>query len=370
MGFFREEKKKCEKCEKRTGGNVALYLENEVLINHKNGLIDQVKCLTEKLKKAEYRGSNDFLNRIIQVKTNELRTEEEKNKELSEEIEQLKNRINTISKTCSPLQHQENIIDAQNRCIIDLNEQVNSLKAELSMTQDETDKLTTELNCTKETLKLEKSRFDERTLVDNNHLESLQAEVKHLREVRKNYRHLVEKKDQQIIDLKEELKAFFKQHYGADTIKTDSCNGLKRVHTWAISSNGNQICVHCQLEVKKGSVYKQHCEEDKVNKPSHYTDGKLEVIDILKDKLTSEEFKGFLKGNVLKYTFRAGKKDNEAEDLKKAQWYLDKMVCSIMLTRDEMNTYGRQQLAGIINKQYEGAQSTNRNGGMGIWPYA
>ena len=54
---------------------------------------------------------------------------------------------------------------------------------------------------------------------------------------------------------------------------------------------------------------------DPVNRPAHYTDGKIEVIDYIEDKKL-----GFCLGNVIKYVSRAGKKDpeKEIEDLKKA----------------------------------------------------
>lgn len=64
---------------------------------------------------------------------------------------------------------------------------------------------------------------------------------------------------------------------------------------------------------------------DNINHPSHYQ-GKIECIDYLQDKLTAEEFRGFLKGNVLKYLSRATKKENELEDYKKAQWYMNKLI--------------------------------------------
>ncbi len=67
---------------------------------------------------------------------------------------------------------------------------------------------------------------------------------------------------------------------------------------------------------------KQH---DVINNPQHYTQGGLEVIDIMKSKMTTEEFKGYLLGNVWKYTFRY-KHKNGIEDLKKAQWYLRKLI--------------------------------------------
>lgn len=65
---------------------------------------------------------------------------------------------------------------------------------------------------------------------------------------------------------------------------------------------------------------------DVVNAPSHYTYGGIECIDYLQAKLSPLEFAGFLRGNVIKYLSRAGKKVNAAEDLKKARWYLDRLI--------------------------------------------
>lgn len=64
---------------------------------------------------------------------------------------------------------------------------------------------------------------------------------------------------------------------------------------------------------------------DNVNHPNHYTAGKIEVIDILQDALTPEEFHGFCLGNVLKYVLRHRFK-NGVEDLKKASWYLNRDI--------------------------------------------
>ncbi len=62
---------------------------------------------------------------------------------------------------------------------------------------------------------------------------------------------------------------------------------------------------------------------DVVNHPSHYTDGKIEVIDFIEEKKLN-----FHRGNAVKYISRAGKKDptKEIEDLKKAVWYLDREI--------------------------------------------
>lgn len=53
----------------------------------------------------------------------------------------------------------------------------------------------------------------------------------------------------------------------------------------------------------------------------HYS-GKIETIDYMKDKLTDEQFEGYLMGNVIKYLSRYNKKDKEYEDLNKALTYL------------------------------------------------
>ena len=64
---------------------------------------------------------------------------------------------------------------------------------------------------------------------------------------------------------------------------------------------------------------------DKINHPSHYTYFQKEVIDIIQDCLTPEEFKGYLKGNLIKYRMRAGLKDNRNDDLDKSNYYQDRL---------------------------------------------
>ena len=61
--------------------------------------------------------------------------------------------------------------------------------------------------------------------------------------------------------------------------------------------------------------------QDNVNHPRHYNSGKFEVIDVIKDQLSPEEFRGYIKGNVLKYIMRERLKGGN-EDLKKADKYL------------------------------------------------
>lgn len=80
------------------------------------------------------------------------------------------------------------------------------------------------------------------------------------------------------------------------------------------------------LSTGKVKVRKEKVKPDLVNNPPHYTAGGIETIDYIKAKLTPEEFIGYLKGNVIKYTSRAGKKDDIVQDLEKAQWYMNRQI--------------------------------------------
>tara|TARA_R100000742_G_C4277810_1_gene99990 strand:+ start:2016 stop:2192 length:177 start_codon:yes stop_codon:yes gene_type:complete len=52
----------------------------------------------------------------------------------------------------------------------------------------------------------------------------------------------------------------------------------------------------------------------------------VEAIDILEMSMTEEEFRGYLKGNMLKYIMRYKHKNKPKEDLQKAEWYLKKLI--------------------------------------------
>jgi hypothetical protein len=63
---------------------------------------------------------------------------------------------------------------------------------------------------------------------------------------------------------------------------------------------------------------------DMVNHPPHYNKAGIETIDALEAMLTNG-FDYYLQGNVFKYLWRYRYK-NGTEDLKKAQWYLNKLI--------------------------------------------
>lgn len=68
-------------------------------------------------------------------------------------------------------------------------------------------------------------------------------------------------------------------------------------------------------------VKASNIEHDAVNHPSHYTRGNIEVIDFIEDQQLPYHL-----GNVVKYVARAGYKGDKVEDLKKAQWYLNRYI--------------------------------------------
>jgi hypothetical protein len=63
---------------------------------------------------------------------------------------------------------------------------------------------------------------------------------------------------------------------------------------------------------------------DEVNSPVHYNQGSVECIDAIQAALSAEEWRGFLKGQILKYTWRERHKGGK-NDILKADFYLNKL---------------------------------------------
>ena len=74
---------------------------------------------------------------------------------------------------------------------------------------------------------------------------------------------------------------------------------------------------------------------DMVNSPSHYQLNGVEAIDIIKTILTPEEYRGYLKGNTLKYIIREPYKGNPAQDVAKAKWYLSRYRGLLSVNKEE-----------------------------------
>lgn len=74
-----------------------------------------------------------------------------------------------------------------------------------------------------------------------------------------------------------------------------------------------------------GKLYHPEDNHNPVTQPDHYNRGAIEAIEAIKASMHPQEFKGYLKGNCLKYLWRYEYK-NGIEDLKKAQVYLGWLI--------------------------------------------
>jgi hypothetical protein len=74
---------------------------------------------------------------------------------------------------------------------------------------------------------------------------------------------------------------------------------------------------------------------DTVNNPTHYNTGNIECIEAIEESMTPEAFRGYLKGNCMKYLWRYDYKGKPVEDLQKAQWYLAKLLNVVVFEEGE-----------------------------------
>lgn len=79
-----------------------------------------------------------------------------------------------------------------------------------------------------------------------------------------------------------------------------------------------------------GETPSDACKSD-IDHPGRYGgDTPYECIKVLKEWLGEDEYRGFLRGNAIKYLCRLGKKDECVKELEKAKWYIDKLKESYM----------------------------------------
>ena len=67
-----------------------------------------------------------------------------------------------------------------------------------------------------------------------------------------------------------------------------------------------------------------------VENPDHYNTGAIEAIEAIKASMPPEQFFGYLKGNVMKYLWRYDYKEKPIEDLRKADWYLNRLIDALI----------------------------------------
>ena len=107
--------------------------------------------------------------------------------------------------------------------------------------------------------------------------------------------------------------------------KAKNVNNNSLSNTYDIEKN-YEIIFGTASDTKDEKVEKE--SEDMVNHPSHYTHGGVECIDAITSALSSYEdsVDSWLVGQVIKYLWRAPLKGKYEEDIKKAQFYLNRLV--------------------------------------------
>ena len=117
-----------------------------------------------------------------------------------------------------------------------------------------------------------------------------------------------------------------------------TCDFIENVYERAKNVNNNSLSNIYDIEKNYDIIFGKESEtkeekvesksEDMVNHPSHYTYGGVECIDAITSALSSYEdsVDSWLVGQVIKYLWRAPLKGKYEEDIKKAQFYLNRLV--------------------------------------------
>lgn len=77
---------------------------------------------------------------------------------------------------------------------------------------------------------------------------------------------------------------------------------------------------------KLRETFKDILEADMVTSPPHYNDGEIECLDAIASALGPDGFLSYCQGQIIKYTWRAGKKNDLTEDIRKAIFYAKCMI--------------------------------------------
>lgn len=102
------------------------------------------------------------------------------------------------------------------------------------------------------------------------------------------------------------------------TASCENCGGIDGKHAaW---------CYHNGKPYADQPIRAAMTADDPVNRPAHYTAGNIECIDYMQDVLTPDEFRGYLRGQVIKYQHRLMAKGNPAQDAAKLAWYANRLV--------------------------------------------
>lgn len=117
------------------------------------------------------------------------------------------------------------------------------------------------------------------------------------------------------------------------------CDGRSKQRFEELCEINNEIArleggVDLAVSDDHDQIIQDFSENTAVEHPSHYTSGGIECIDAIKAMLAGYEqakiatkfYWHFLSGQVIKYLWRWPLKERPLQDLKKARWYLDRLI--------------------------------------------
>ncbi len=97
---------------------------------------------------------------------------------------------------------------------------------------------------------------------------------------------------------------------------------------------------------------------DPVNHPSHYTQGKVECIDAIRAALGPVGFQAYLRGQVIKYNWRLGLKDDAAQDAGKAKWYQDLLAKELLEWQEQADAEMKKLQRAEARRKSKGNSET------------
>ena len=104
----------------------------------------------------------------------------------------------------------------------------------------------------------------------------------------------------------------------------DSISAINKILALKERLNKPKLRMQASFDREPPTITMEEPKTDPVNHPPHYKTGGIETIDFIEAKEL-----GYHLGNVIKYVSRAKHKGNELEDLKKAQWYLERAIMKL-----------------------------------------
>ena len=88
------------------------------------------------------------------------------------------------------------------------------------------------------------------------------------------------------------------------------------------------------MQERHEAYMRRRMKEDAVNSPSHYNTSGIECLDAIQ-AATGDGYQYYLQGNIIKYLWRYRYKGKPVEDLRKARFYLDRLILVLENEQDK-----------------------------------